>query len=195
MKPKKSPKILRSASKPKPLALGLLGIGLILVGVAALFWLSTSNLSVSADDLRLRPLELNQDAPALTLNDLEGKAISLADLRGQVVLVNNWATWCPPCRAEMPTLEAYYQAYRERGFVILAIEAGDPKEEVVEFVRQYRLSFPVLLDPEGRSLAAFGNMALPNTYVIDRAGKIRLAWTGPVDRKSLETYLTPLLEE
>lgn len=179
----------------RSLSMGLIGFGIILIGLAAFFLLSKPNPTAGAGDLRLSPAELNQVAPELTLNDLKGKAISLTDYRGQVVLVNNWATWCPPCRAEMPTLEAYYQDHRQKGFVILAIEAGDPPEEVSAFVRQYGLSFPVLLDPEGHSLAAFGNMALPNTYIIDRQGIVRLAWTGPVDRKSLETYLTPLLEE
>ncbi len=196
--------LLRSQSRRQPekaafnrraISLGLVGLGLILVGVAAFVLLSNANATVNAGDLRLRPVELNKPAPDLTLTDLEGRAVSLADYRGQVVLVNNWATWCPPCRAEMPILEAYYQKHQAKGFVVLAIEAGDLKEEVLAFVRQVGLSFPVLLDPEGRSLAAFGNMALPNSYVVDRHGKLRLAWTGPVDQRSLETYLTPLLEE
>ncbi len=196
--------LLRSQSRPQPekaafnrraISLGFVGLGLILIGVAAFVLLSNANATVNAGDLRLRPVELNKPAPDLTLTDLEGRAVSLADYRGQVVLVNNWATWCPPCRAEMPILEAYYQTHQAKGFVVLAIEAGDPKEEVLAFVRQVGLSFPVLLDPEGRSLAAFGNMALPNSYVVDRQGNLRLAWTGPVDQRSLETYLTPLLEE
>lgn len=179
----------------KPLSLGLIGVGLILIGVAAFFLLSQSNPNADAGELSLRPAELNQPAPQLTLQDLQGRAVSLADYHGQVVLVNNWATWCPPCRAEMPILEAYYQAHRQKGFVILAIEAGDPAEEVNAFVQKYGLSFKVLLDPEGQALIAFRNNALPNTYIIDRQGRIRLAWTGPVDQKALETYLTPLLEE
>ncbi len=196
--------LLRTQSRTQPakvafnrrvISLGLVGLGLILIGVAAFVLLSNANATVNAGDLRLRPVELNKPAPDLTLTDLEGRAVSLADYRGQVVLVNNWATWCPPCRAEMPILEAYYQTHQAKGFVVLAIEAGDPKEEVLAFVRQVGLSFPVLLDPEGRSLAAFGNMALPNSYVVDRQGNLRLAWTGPVDQRSLETYLTPLLEE
>ncbi|MCS6906931.1 MAG: TlpA disulfide reductase family protein [Anaerolineales bacterium] len=195
MKPKRSSRLSSPNSSRKPLGLTLIGAGLILIGVTIPFLFSKSEALSGLGDQSLRPVPMNQPAPELTLQDLEGRTVSLADYRGQVVLVNNWATWCPPCRAEMPVLEAYYQAHRRKGFVILAVEAGDPPEEVSAFVAQYGLSFPVLLDPEGRSLVAFGNPALPNTYVIDRQGRIRLAWTGPVDRKALETYLTPLLEE
>ena len=183
------------SSNRKVFSLSLIGAGLIFIGVAAFFLLSQTDGGVSADTLAVRPAELNHAAPDLTLRDLEGKLVSLTDYRGQVILVNNWATWCPPCRAEMPVLEAYYQANRQKGFVILAIEAGDPVEEVRAFVRQYGLSFPVLLDPEGHSLAAFNNPALPNTYIIDRQGRVRLAWTGAVNQKALETFLTPLLKE
>lgn len=191
----KQRKILRLSPNRQSLSLGLIGFGLILIGGAAFFLLSKPNPNANAGGLGIRPAILDRPAPQLTLSDLEGKLVSLGDYHGQVVLVNNWVTWCPPCRAEMPVLEAYYQAHRDKGFVILAIEAGDPAAEVSAFVQKYRLSFPVLLDPEGRSLAAFQNMALPNTYVIDRQGRVRLAWTGPVDQTTLETYLTPLLQE
>jgi peroxiredoxin len=195
MKQRKSTKSTLPSSNRKVFSLSLIGAGLIFIGVAAFFLLSQTDGGVSADTLVVQPAELNHAAPDLTLRDLEGKLVSLTDYRGQVILVNNWATWCPPCRAEMPVLEAYYQANRQKGFVILAIEAGDPVEEVRAFVRQYGLSFPVLLDPEGHSLAAFNNPALPNTYIIDRQGRVRLAWTGAVNQKALETFLTPLLKE
>lgn len=176
-------------------SLSLIGVGLMIIGVAAFFLFSKTDRKVSANNLAVRPAELNRAAPDLTFRDLEGKLISLTDYRGQVILVNNWATWCPPCRAEMPVLEAYYQAHHQEGFVILAIEVGAPVEEVRAFVRQYGLSFPVLLDPEGHALAAFNNPALPNTHIIDREGRVRLAWTGAVNQKTLETFLTPLLKE
>jgi peroxiredoxin len=195
MKQRKSSISTLPSSNRKVFSLSLIGAGLIFIGVAAFFLLSQTDGGVSADTLVVQPAELNHAAPDLTLRDLEGKLVSLTDYRGQVILVNNWATWCPPCRAEMPVLEAYYQANRQKGFVILAIEAGDPVEEVRAFVRQYGLSFPVLLDPEGHSLAAFNNPALPNTYIIDRQGRVRLAWTGAVNQKALETFLTPLLKE
>lgn len=195
MKRRKSSKSALPPSNRKVFSLSLIGAGLIFIGVAVFFSLSKTDRGGSADHLAIRPIELNRPAPDLTLRNLEDNLVSLADYRGQVVLVNNWATWCPPYRAEMPILEAYYQAHHQEGFVILAIEAGDPVEEVRAFVRQYGLSFPVLLDPERHSLAAFNNSALPNTYIIDRQGRIRLAWTGAVNQKALETFLIPLLKE
>ena len=138
---------------------------------------------------------VNYPAPELSLTDLQGKAVSLADFRGRVVLVNNWATWCPPCKAEMPTLQAYYEDHQEQGFDTVAIEAGEPAEEVAAFAREFRLSFPVWPDPDFVSQTSFKNDALPSSYVIDRQGQVRLAWVGPINRELLEQYVTPLLEE
>ncbi len=140
------------------------------------------------------PATANYPAPELALSDLQGQPASLADYRGQVVLVNNWATWCPPCRVEMPELEAYYQAHAADGFVVVAIESGDPADAVAEFVRSFGLTFPVWLDPQGAALEAFANFNLPSSYVIDRDGNVRMSWTGEVDRQTLEQYVTPLLE-
>lgn len=134
-------------------------------------------------------------APELSLENLNGGTESLADYRDQVVLVNNWATWCPPCKAEMPTLAAYYKEHRSKGFTIIAIEAGDSREAVAPFVQSYQLEFPIWLDPDGASLKAFGNGNLPNSYVIDRSGTIRYAWTGEISKAMLERYVSPLLTE
>ena len=119
----------------------------------------------------------------------------LADYRNDVVLVNNWATWCPPCKAEMPTLSAYYNEHNAEGFTIIAIEAGDMKEAVLQFAQSYNLKFQVWLDPNGAALKAFGNGSLPNSYVIDRSGTVRYAWTGEINKVMLEKYVTPLLME
>jgi cytochrome c biogenesis protein CcmG, thiol:disulfide interchange protein DsbE len=177
----------------------LLGMGLILLGLAAFVaWpkveagpdggLSGGSLSV--------PVAVHYAAPVLMLSDLDGTEHSLADYRGQVVLVNLWATWCPPCKAEMPTLEAYYQAYQADGFATLAINDGDPTEAVATFVQEYGLSFTVLLDPTYQATDhAFKTHNLPSSFVIDREGNIRLRWVGEIDRASLEKYVTPLILE
>ena len=94
------------------------------------------------------PVAVNYAAPDLILTDLDGLQHELTDHLGKVVLVNLWATWCPPCKAEMPTLEAYYQAHRADGFLTLAINDGDPFDAVADFAQEYSLTFPVLLDPE-----------------------------------------------
>jgi len=104
-------------------------------------------------------------------------------------------TWCPPCRQEMPDFQAYFDEHREEGFQIIAIEAGQPAEEVQNFVDDLGLNFIVLLDPENESLTTFQNSSLPNTWIIDRRGHLRLAWLGSINLDTLEKYVTPLLKE
>ena len=140
-------------------------------------------------------LAVDYPAPKLSLKDLNGETVSLTDYAGQVVLVNNWAYWCPPCRAEMPILERYYQDHQAENFTIIGIESGGPAQTVQYYVDQYRLTFPVWLDPKIKAVAAFGNRSLPNSYVIDEEGQVRLAWTGPISRAMLEQFVTPLLEQ
>lgn len=177
----------------------ILGMGLILLGMAAFVaWPrgATSSEASASNGSSTVPAAVNYAAPDLALSDLDGVEHSLADYRGQVVLVNLWATWCPPCKAEMPTLEAYYQAHQPDGFVTFAVNDGDPADAVTAFVDQYNLSFPVLLDPTYQATDhAFKTRNLPSSFVIDREGNVRLRWVGEIDRATLEKYVTPLITE
>ena len=168
----------------------LAGLGFIALAVFAVVILGNT---ASANGLSTIPVEVNYQAPALALENTKGKTESLADFQGKVVLVNNWATWCPPCKAEMPTLVAFYNEHAKDGLMIVAIEAGEPKDQVQKFVDQYHMPFSVWVDPDGKSLDAFKNGSLPNSYVIDRTGTVRLMWTGEINRETLEKYVTPLL--
>jgi thiol-disulfide isomerase/thioredoxin len=186
-------------SKGKIPAMIILGAGLILLGLAAFIaWPGTvagSETAVSGE-LSTVPVEVSYEAPSLELLDLAGEEHQLTDHLGEVVLVNLWATWCPPCKAEMPTLEAYYQAHQAEGFVTIAVNDGDPAEAVAEFVGEYELSFPVWLDPTYQATDhAFKTNNLPSSFVIDREGYVRLRWVGEIDRASLEKYVTPLILE
>ncbi len=188
------PRMRRPSSS---LYLMLIGLGLMLAGAAAILLLArpVSGSNASSEILTI-PAEVNYAAPELSLKDVQGTSSSLADLRGQVVLVNLWATWCPPCKEEMPTLQAYYEKHKDQNFVIVAINDGDPQQDVVKFVQDYRLTFPVWLDPTYDATdRAFNTSNLPSSFVIDREGVVRLRWVGGITATSLETYVTPLIAE
>ena len=190
---------LRRRRRDKPYWIAV-GAGFILVVVALLLlWSGFQNLanpsSASGETASVVPLAVNYPAPQLELQNLNGTAESLANFRQNVLLVNNWATWCPPCRAEMPTLEAYYETHAAQGLMIIAIEAGDAPGTVSGFAQSLGLKFHVWVDPQNASLAVFRNGNLPNSYVIDRTGTVRFAWTGAVSRAMLEKYVTPLLTQ
>lgn len=179
------------------LALILMGLGLLLVGGGALAALIMG--AVKADPAAAYestiPAVVKYTAPEIAVQDLQGNPVSLAALRGKVVLVNNWATWCPPCKAEMPVLQAYYDDYKDQDFLIVAIDSGDTQDDVAQYVNKNGLSFPVWIDPGETALRAFRETALPSSYVVDAQGQVRLYWTGVVSREMLDKWLTPLLEE
>ncbi len=175
------------------------GLGLIAAGVALFFLLQDlpekTTPDAQSDGFSAVPVAVNYPAPALSLSTLNGNIETLADYRQNVLLVNNWAIWCPPCKAEMPALEAYYDAHASDGLMIIAIEAGAARHEVLPFVQSYGLKFQIWLDPQHASMAAFRNGNLPNSLVIDRAGMVRYAWTGAISQAMLEKFVTPLLSQ
>ncbi len=179
-------------------ALVAAALGLILLGSAAWSLLADSRTSSTAEatDFSAIPATVNTSAPQLSLLDLGGQPHALADYRGSVVLVNLWATWCPPCQAEMPNLEAFYRRHAADGFVVIAINDGDPAAQVRSFVAQHGITFPVWLDPTYQATDhAFKSGNLPTSFVIDRAGQIRLMWVGAISEANLERYVAPLVQE
>jgi peroxiredoxin len=182
------------SSFQRVIAFLVIGIGLISVGVATMTMIALRQ-SQATSQLTARPVEVNYPAPELTLNDLDGNAHSLSDYRGQVALVNMWATWCPPCREEMPTLQAFYEDYSNAGFAIIGLNDGDPLLDVRDFVNNYGLTFPVWLDPTYSSETVFGTINLPSSFLIDRQGRVRLQWVGAITREALEKYVVPIIEE
>ncbi len=145
----------------------------------------------------LKPYRGEGPTPALSLTDLDGAAHTLAELRGQVVLVNFWATWCPPCVKELPSLQRLYGQLRERGLAILAVDVGEPAGEVRSFVAPFGLGFPVLLDEQGAALDRWRVHAFPTNFIVDRTGTIRYAFFGALEWDAPEVLATlePLLEE
>ena len=148
------------------------------------------------DALSAVPAKVNFPAPQLNLKDIQGASHSLADYRGQVVLVNLWATWCPPCKQEMPALQSFYDKYKEKGFIIIAINDGEHAADVLQFVKDLRLTFPIWLDPTYTATdRVFNAPNLPTSFVIDRSGTIQLTWIGAIDSRRLEKYLAPLIKK
>lgn len=184
----------RNENKVMPITIG---VGLIMVGIALFSILQGAGNASAATpvDRSVVPAAVNYPAPLLALENINGRTESLKDFSGQVLLVNNWATWCPPCKAEMPTLEKYYETHSAQGFNIVAIEGGEGKDEVSQFANNFKLKFSVWLDPDGAALNAFKNGNLPNSYVIDRKGTVRYAWTGEISFDMLEKFVTPLIDE
>ncbi len=172
----------------------LLGILLIAAGIAAWLWLPEM---LPQEDASAIPVAVDFLAPDLHFTTLEGKDIALSDYRGKVVLVNNWATWCPPCIDEMPVLDAYYRAHADEGFVLLAVAAHEYPFEVREFLEKHnwQLALTVVPDPEERSMSAFHQTHLPASYVVNQDGVVRLMWVGAISRRNLEKFVTPLLEK
>ena len=184
--------------QPRAVGLAIAGLGLLLLGLMGGYLLLTreSNPALQATDFSAVPSLVLYHAPELSLTGLDGASHSLADYRGQVVLVNLWATWCPPCKAEMPLLQKYFDKHKAEGFSVIAIEDGDPEGDVRTFVSTNALTFPVWLDPTYQaSDHAFKTINLPTSYVIDRTGNVRLMWVGAINEANLEKYVTPIVRE
>jgi len=125
-----------------------------------------------------------------TLTDLEGKSWRLKELKGKVVLVNFWATWCPPCRKEMPDLEALYQRFKNQGLVILALSDEDAAT-VKPFIADRKVSYPVLLDTGRKVNVQFNVMGIPKTFIYDRAGKLV---SESIDMRTRQQFLEMLAQ-
>jgi peroxiredoxin len=166
----------------------MIGGGLLIL--AALILYSNANLSQGF------PSHIKIGAPLsdFTLTDLSGKSVHLSDYAGKPVLINAWATWCPPCKTEMPVLNQYYQAHRSQGFILLAVNAGDPQATTADFVSQNNLSFPVLLDPGAGVLEAMGVNDYPTSILIGRDGLVKTVHLGSYTAQALESDVAPLLQ-
>lgn len=171
----------------------MIGAGLVMIGIVLFMFLY--NPAASSDELSAVPAKVDFAAPKLNLTDLSGKPVSLDDYLGSAVLVNLWATWCPPCREEMPALQAFYEDHKADGFVLVAINQEETREDVEPFVKEFGLTFPVWMDLKYIAEQEFNTNSLPSSFVIDRSGRVRLMWFGAISKKNLEKYVTDVIEE
>lgn len=136
-------------------------------------------------------------APDFTLEKMGGGQVKLSDLRGNVIMVNLWATWCPPCRAEMPAIEKVYQSYKALGFEVLGVNLTnqDREELIADFVQELGLTFPILLDRTGEVSTAYNLRGLPTTFFIDRNGVIQTVVVGgPMSEALIQSKVEDLLQ-
>ena len=170
----------------------------ILVLIAGASWVALSTVrSVSNADNNGPAPQVGFAAPDFTLKTSEGDTYVLSDLKGQAILVNLWATWCPPCRAEMPAIEKMYQEYKEQGFVVLAVNSTvqDNPFDIAPFLDEYNLTFPVLLDETGDVSRMYQVRSLPSSFFINRQGIItEVVVGGPMSEALLRTRIEKALE-
>ena len=135
---------------------------------------------------RLRPVAVGNPAPAYAAANMEGDSVRLADLRGEVVLLNIWATWCPPCREEMPDLEELHRTYEADGLRVIGatIDSRSAAAEVRRFVAEHDITFGILHDPDERVTRTFRTAGVPETFLIDRDGVIAQRWIGKIEASS-----------
>ncbi len=170
-----------------PLLAGWPGIGRSL---RALLWgLLLPVLFASCSPVPPKP-EVGKPAPDFTLQTLGGQTVRLGELKGKVVFVNLWATWCPPCREEMPSMVRLYNFMRTRGVEILAVSEDNDREALKAFVEKYQVTFPVLPDENKRIYNLYRATGVPETHLIDRSGVLRSSTIGPFDWTSPEVVRT-----
>ncbi len=180
------------------LPLLLLGLGLFSISLGFLWGLifqtdGSAELTEAPNQACVQPAAVEYPAPDLELADMAGNPVRLADLQGRVVLLNAWATWCPPCLAEMPDLQKYFEQHKEQAFTLVGVNIGEQAEVVSRFVDEARLSFPIWMDPKEQTLRALNTISLPTSIVIDAQGVVRLAWSGATCLATLESTVTALI--
>lgn len=171
-----------------PVVLLSVGALFIIAGLVALAFSNTnSRAEAASSETRWEP------APAFALPTLAGERVALADYQGQYVLVNFWATWCPPCRAELPDLVGYYHDHADEGFMLIGVNEQEAPALVNSFLSESGLNFPVVLDADGRVMQQYGVTGMPSSFLVDPQGQIVQMWTGMITRATLEGAVTPLL--
>ena len=167
---------------------------LLCSGLAALFFFNTElwaktdsgemdRLFSSVGVIKVPP---TKDPVRINLKDLNGKNVSLADFKGQIVFLNFWTTWCPTCRIEMPSMEKLYQKLKNKDFAMVTINLQESASQVKAFFKEFKLTFTALLDSNGEVGASFGIRAIPTTYILDKTGRIIGLVNGPREWDSKE---------
>lgn len=170
-------------------------LGVVVLGA---IWIAVSQVPASATTGGAIPSPREGFlAPDFTLETLQGETVTLSDLRGKAVVVNLWASWCPPCRAEMPALQAAYEADRDRGLEILAVDMTyqDTEQDALRFIQEFGLTFPIALDRDGTVARQYLLRALPSTFFVGPDGVItKVVIGGPMSEATIRTNVRDMLD-
>ncbi len=154
----------------------------LFLGSSQLFAQATRNPSIDYKVVpKLEEIKDHPAAPDFTLANPDGRKLSLKDYRGKVVFLNFWATWCEFCREEMPAMDRLYREFKGKGFEVLAVNVKDKRSDALAFVKKLKLSYPIMMDPEGEIGLLYGAFAMPTTYLIDEKGMLLARLWGPAD--------------
>lgn len=146
-------------------------------------------LSLSAPFALAGQVEMGRPAPKFTLESLKGPGLSLESFKGKVVLLNFWATWCVPCRKEMPDLEKAYKENKKEGFVVIGVNVLQTADKIRGYIREEKITFPIALDPDGKIMKLYKVGALPYSVLIDRKGNLKYKHVGMIDKKILNEWI------
>jgi peroxiredoxin len=144
----------------------------LLVAVVFLCLSAEAFSPLAADEL------IGKKAPEIRLKDLDHKEVALTSMKGKVVLINFWATWCPPCKAEMPSLNSLYNEYKDRGLVVLAVSMDRKEKEVSDYIKRNAFSFRVLLDTKMTATTDYRVFSLPTSFIVDKNGVVMKMYLG-----------------
>lgn len=140
-------------------------------------------------------VEEGKVAPDFQLQTLDGETLKLSDLRGKAVLLNFWATWCGPCRDEMPAIQSVYEKHKDKGFVVVGVNIAESQLAVKGFARQLDLSFPIVLDKERQVVDQYQIGPIPSTVFIDQNGEVVRKMDGQMDEAQIEAYVLEALSK
>lgn len=149
-----------------------------------------------AINLGVQEYTVPSEARDFTLTDINNERISLKNYRGKIVMLNFWATWCTPCRQEMPSMEKLYRQFKDRGFVVVSVASGDDSKSVNAFIKEYNITFPALLDSNLEVTDHYKVWALPTTYFINPKGEIigRVHGSRDWSTKEATQYITSIVQ-
>ncbi len=171
-------------------------LGTIVLVVLAVVMVSWKTGSAAKNQVKTAP-QIGYIAPDFTLTDINGKKVTLSEVYSgnKVTVLNFWATWCPPCRAEIPELSKLYQKYRSQKLALLAVDLQEASGNVKNFAADNGMKFSVLLDGTGEVGGVYQVYSIPSTFILDRNGRIRDVIIGSTNLKTLEVKIQPLLRE